>query len=137
MTRLSYYSIADKYVDIIRQWYYHRFFVKISRKHAVLFALGMVEEISMGMARNVARLRFGPVKIKIIQCDKLHRSAVNKLSTIIMKSAYLNSTSALTTVIIAFAIQCKLSSHKLKVRNVEILKQKTHDMICSDIAEAI
>lgn len=69
---LSYYEAGIPYINKIQRWYYSKYSVKISRKHAILFAIGNVGELSESLVQHHKRFfgMFGKSKIISIPIEK-------------------------------------------------------------------
>lgn len=134
---VSYYSVADKYVDIIRKWYYDQYFVKISKRHAVLYSIGMVEDMPMSLVQQVHRLKFRFMHTRSVQIEEYHKRAIDKVSKLIYRHTYINYPTAVTSIVIAFALNCKLKRHTMQVHGVPKFKNKIDDMIDLETAKAL
>jgi len=128
--RLALHPVATAYIKIIRKWYFLKFGVVITKKHAVALAIASIDVVyPMRLTRISQRLRLMNEDPIYITLDNTSLFLYNKLKYIAGLLPFSNRRLVATAFVILFALHVKREIRKLKIKTLRIYTDGVKDKL--------
>jgi len=128
--RLALHPVVTPYIKIIRKWFFLKFGVAISKKHAVALAIASIDVIyPMRLTRISQRLRLMSEDPIYITLDNTSLFLYNKLKYIADLLPFSSRKLVATAFVVLFALHVKRETSKLKIKTLRIYTDDVKDKL--------
>ena len=128
--KLALHPVVTAYIKIIRKWYFLKFGVAITKKHAVALAIASIDVVyPMRLTRISQRLRLMSEDPIYITLDNTSLFLYNKLKYIADLLPFSNRQLVATAFVVLFALHVKREISKLKIKTLRIYTDGVKDKL--------
>ena len=103
---LAYCDFASSALNTVRKWYYNTYGVKITKKHALCFAINNINIMPTRFIEKITRYRLYGHKV-IAVGTTTHRRSITRIKTFMLGNSALTVSTAISVCLIACAYNIK------------------------------